>query len=145
MECSFFFAPVILSTYQWLSLWGIYFFFPSVNFGNEMHLSKTAHGNTATDSTTVSYRQCSLWARLPLLAMRTKLRLRGRGLLLKRCLIFFFFLFCKLISQMCPAGFGYIIYPRKQFFPKNSVTFWQWLWITFKGFCERFCFFATAS
>ena len=86
----FFFSSVILSAYQRLSLWGIYFFFPSVNFGNEMHLSKTAHGNTATDSTTVSYRQCSQWARLPLLPVRTKLRLGDRGLFLRRCLIVFF-------------------------------------------------------
>ena len=91
----FFFPSDILSAYQRLSLWGIYFFFPSVNFGNEMYLSKAEHRNAAMNSATVSYRQCSLRVRLPLLPMRTKLRPKDRGLLLSRCLIVFFF--CKLI------------------------------------------------
>ena len=54
-----------------------------------MHLSKAAHRDAAMNSAKVSYRQCSLRARLPLLPMRTKLRLRGRVLLLQRCLIVF--------------------------------------------------------
>ena len=35
-----FFCYLILSTFQLFSLWGIFFFFSGVNFGNETHCQK---------------------------------------------------------------------------------------------------------
>ena len=82
-----FFCYLILSTFQLFSLWGIFFFFSGVNFGNETHCQKL---HTEMQQTS-DCRQCSLWAWLQLLSVWTTLRLRGRGLLLQRFLIFFFF------------------------------------------------------
>ena len=47
MECLFFFLLFISVYFSVIKPWGIYFFFPSVNFGNEMHVSKAAHRNAA--------------------------------------------------------------------------------------------------
>ena len=58
-----FFCYLILSTFQLFSLWGIFFFFSDVKFGNEMHCQKL-HTEMQQRS---DCRQCSLWAWLQLL------------------------------------------------------------------------------
>ena len=59
----FFSCYLILSTFQLFSLWGIFFFFSDVKFGNEMHCQKL-HTEMQQRS---DCRQCSLWAWLQLL------------------------------------------------------------------------------
>ena len=47
MEC--FFLLFISVYFSMIKPLGIYFFFPSVNFGNEVHVSKAAHRNAAVN------------------------------------------------------------------------------------------------
>ena len=113
-----FFCYLILSTFQLLSLWGVFLFFPSVNFGNEMDYERL---HTEMQQWTSQCRQHSLWARFPLLPMWTKLRGRGRGLVLQRCLIVFYF--ANLFYKCALLGLTMEFIPRNNFFLKTGSHF----------------------
>ena len=78
---------LFLSAFQWFKLCD----FLSVYFRNEMHLSKATHRNVAMNIWIQTAQ--ALGKDFDYLPMRSKLRLRGRGLLLQRYICFFFFFF----------------------------------------------------
>ena len=132
-----FFCYLILSTFQLFSLWRIFFFFSGVNFGNETHCQKL-HTEMQQRS---DCRQCSLWAWLQLLSVWTTLRLRGRGLLLQRCLIFFFFSSANLFYKCALLGLTMQFIPRNYFCLKTVSYFNSDCELLWKYFVNG-CFFA---
>ena len=101
------FSLLFLSAFQWFKLCD----FLSVYFVNEMHLSKAAHRNAALN----------IWIQTAqpvgkgfhYLPLRSKLRLRGRGLLLQRYVCFFFFSFSgNLFYKGVLFGLATLLIPR---------------------------------